>query len=127
MSERQDPRLSAVEGENEERVPGGDSGEYQEEMALAVDVFATRLQEAMLADLVEDKRDKALQGKSKPVPRRPRRMEKLLQGLFEYIDVRNFFSCLEALARDEAKEAQDEEELDEKGKGKQVEVFKEKR
>ncbi|KZT54018.1 hypothetical protein CALCODRAFT_485862 [Calocera cornea HHB12733] len=84
-------------------------------MALAVDVFATRLQEALLADLEDNKRDVAAQGKggkSNPTRRRPRRMEQILQGLFEYID---------GLARDDAKELHVEEVLDEKGKGKEIE------
>ncbi|KZT58064.1 hypothetical protein CALCODRAFT_482606 [Calocera cornea HHB12733] len=126
MSESRDAKASAGQGgdrtsglatdlsqeadQREDAGPGGDKGEYQEEMAMAVEVFATRLQQAMLADLEEDKRNVGGQGRSKPAPRRPRRMEKLLQGLFEYID---------ALARDEAKDSQEEEELDEKGKGKE--------
>ncbi|KZT56652.1 hypothetical protein CALCODRAFT_509317 [Calocera cornea HHB12733] len=114
MADQKDARSSATK---EDTMVGGDSEEYQEEMALAVDMFAEQMQarwlvqQAMLADLEEARKMKGTQGKNRSKPKRPRRMEQILQGLFEYIDM---------LAREDVKEAEEDEDFDEKGKGKAV-------
>ncbi|KZT56476.1 hypothetical protein CALCODRAFT_509447 [Calocera cornea HHB12733] len=109
MSEQKNARSSA---DKEDDLVGGDSTAYQEEMALAVDIFAEHLQQAMLADIEDARQVQSAPGKTRTKSKRPRRMEQMLQGLFEYI---------ERLAREEAKECEEDEELDEKRKGKEVE------
>ncbi|KZT62549.1 hypothetical protein CALCODRAFT_537527 [Calocera cornea HHB12733] len=81
-----------------------------EQLALAVNAMTRQFQDAMLADLQEDRGENGVRGSEREQRSRPRRVDALLQGLFEFID---------AMSRGEQQGSPQYQDVDEKeGKGK---------